>query len=82
MWKSFCDNKEETHSNFKLAFKRIFDYVKSKADTGKMSWQELETFIWVVPPYGNGPMNFYTMRDMAADAGWVVDGEWVGDKAA
>jgi hypothetical protein len=61
--------------DFKGAFRAMFYYVKNALERG-MSWQELETAIWIeTPTNGAAPICFYDARDIACEAGWLVDGE-------
>ena len=78
MWKSHCNNKEETHDSFKAAFKRIWDYINS---TESLSYQELETWIWIIAPNFPFPMMFYDLRDKAYNEGLLTeDGQLVAEK--
>jgi hypothetical protein len=77
MWKSFCGNTEETHDNLKNAIKRVFDYVTEKLNEGTISYQELETWIWVQKVNSGLPIMFYDLRDTAVDSGWIKNGKWV-----
>lgn len=61
-------------TSFKDAWKAMFSYVSRLLDAGDMSYQLLETGIWIKQPSG-APIMFYDARDIACDAGWLVDGK-------
>lgn len=61
-------------ASFKEAWKAMYEYVKKGLDSNSMPWQLLETGIWIVQPSG-APIMFYDARDMACNAGWLVNGK-------
>lgn len=74
MWTSHCDNRDEKHKTFKEAFKRVYDYLKGKE---RLTLQEVETWVWIVPPYVNLPIMFYDARDKAYNEGLLTEaGDW------
>lgn len=55
---------------FDEAFTDMFNYVTAALKNDGMSWQELETMIWIeTPTAGEPPLMFYTARDLACDKG-------------
>jgi hypothetical protein len=67
-------NKRTEYPSFELAFKAMYQYVKDSLINGGMSWQELETMIWIEKPDWMLIM-FYDARDYAYEIGLMKDGE-------
>lgn len=62
------------HENFMDAWKDMYAYVKRLLDAGQMSYQVLETAIWIETIFTGGkqPIMFYDARDIAIrDFGWT-----------
>jgi hypothetical protein len=59
----------QTHDNFMAAWKDMYVWVKDLIDRNEMSYQVLETAIWI-EQNGKDPIFFYDARDKAIDEGW------------
>lgn len=69
-------DEEKECSSFEEAFTKMFNYVNGRLDTSNMSYQELETAIWIESPDGL-PIFFYDARDLAIKIGILVDGKLI-----
>lgn len=59
---------------FKEAFTHMFNWVNEQLKGGGLSYQVLETAIWIETP-GGSPIFFYDARDLACEQGILVDGK-------
>jgi len=68
-------NLEETgeFDTFEETFADLYKRLTDDIQTG-MSWQLLETAIWIEAPSGE-PMMFYEARDCACKTGLLIDGQ-------
>lgn len=69
------DEKQE-FPTFKEAFICMFNWVEDRMEKGGLSFQVIETAIWIETPNGT-PLDFYDSRDIAYEAGIMNDGELV-----
>lgn len=58
-----------------LAFKAIYDAIKK--EEVRLTWQVLETTIWIEQDESPVSYSFYEARDIMCDNGYLVDGKWV-----
>lgn len=65
-----------TRHSFKEAAKDMMEYVRNLLAGEGVSFQVLETGLWIVQPTRQ-PLYFYEVRDIACEAGWLVNGKWV-----
>lgn len=63
-------------ATFKEAFADMFKWVDNLLKSGGMSYQVLETAIWIERS-GMDPLFFYDARDLAYEVGVMVDGKLV-----
>jgi hypothetical protein len=68
--------KPVDRDTFKEAFADMFKWVKNLLDKNQMTYQILETVIWIETPTG-AHLPFYSARDMAIKEGFLVDGKLV-----
>lgn len=61
---------------FKEAFTDMFKWVDDLLQKGQMSYQVLETAIWIEVTSGQ-PIMFYDARDLACEMGILKDGKLV-----
>ena len=59
---------------FHQAFKAIYDAISG---TPIITWQMLETCVWIEEDGDNLPVMFCEARDKMIDEGYLVNGEWV-----
>lgn len=85
MWIVVTDlNKEEFVETFKEACKKIIIHVKKCFEEGGMTFQTLETTMWIVEKREDDiapmPKFFYDVRDACCDNQWIDNqGNWIGD---
>ena len=73
-------NDIATEDNFKDAVKAMVEGIKKMMKDTGTSWQVLESACWIDSSYADQkPIMFPVIRDIAADAGWTVEGVWVDD---
>jgi len=61
--------------SFMEAWDAMFQWVKKLMDEGQMSYQVLETAIWIEQPTPAAPIFFYDARDRAiSQYGWNMGG--------
>jgi hypothetical protein len=82
MFKVTLSLKDGGHyPTLKEAFKVVYDYVRKRTTEGGLSYQELETTIWVEAPMHTiyqSPLDFYALRDHAHENGWLDNkGNWI-----
>ena len=65
---------------FEAAFIDLFDRINADFDSEGMSWQFLETMIWIETPERDIPTFFYEARDTACTIGLLVDGKIPDEK--
>lgn len=63
-------------ASFKEAFTDMFKWVDNLLKSGGMSYQVLETAIWIERS-GRDPLFFYDARDLAYEIGVMVDGKLI-----
>jgi len=61
---------------FKEAFTHMFNWVNEQLDNGGMSYQVLETAIWIETTSGT-PLFFYDARDLAVEQGIIKNNKLV-----
>lgn len=68
------------YKNFKEAFIELYNRLqKDLNDEGGMSYQFLETAIWIEVPHSVTPLFFYEARDHACRIGLLQNGKLVPD---
>lgn len=79
-WVAFFCKKLGEFDRFKDAAKAALQAVFDVLQEGGMSWQVLETAVWVETP-SKTPILFYDLRDIAIEAGWLENGtgKWADD---
>ena len=72
-FQTLTGKKYPKRETFMDAWNDMYEYVKASLDAGTMSYQELETALWIVTSREglNVPILFYDARDMAIDNGWT-----------
>jgi hypothetical protein len=71
--------EKEELPTFKAAAERMLKRVNKEIGKGQLSWQILETAVWIEPIGGDmPPIMFYTVRDIASECGWI--NEWLPKK--
>lgn len=63
-------DKPQEADTFEQAWSLMETWVKTKQAKEPLSWQVLETAVWLETPHGS-PMFFPTARDMAHDKGLI-----------
>lgn len=63
------------HDSFKEAFKKLYKETTDMMKNSGLTWQVLETAIWIKDPKEKEPMMFYEARDKACRDGLVKDGK-------
>lgn len=61
----------QPRATFDEAFTDMFHYVKRKVDANEMTFQELETSLWLEQD-GEDPVYFYKAKEMAHDSGIML----------
>ena len=67
--------KYGNYETFEEAFAKLYRILKKDIEAGNMSWQVLETAVWIETPKRPIPMYFYEARDHACDIGLLIDGK-------
>ena len=62
--------------SFKEAFTHMYNWVNKQLASGGMSYQVLETAIWIETT-GGSPIFFYDARDLACEQGILKNGKLV-----
>jgi hypothetical protein len=81
-FKLFVFEDKGEFSSFKEACKVMMEEVRKALEGGGMSWQALESFIWI-EEMGNSVVvawDFYACRDWACNQGMMEDGKWIEDQ--
>lgn len=65
--------EQKPKRTFKEAFADMYNWVENQLDNGGMSYQVLETAIWIKTPSGT-PLMFYDARDLAISEGIMKSG--------
>jgi hypothetical protein len=65
--------QDSQHPSFEDAFKALYQKAITAVQGGSMSWQALETSVWIKSP-GKQPLYFYDARDRAYDLGLLQAG--------
>lgn len=60
---------------FEGAWDAMYKWVDGLLQEGAMTYQVLETAIWIETPSGT-PMDFYASRDFAIANGWSQENGW------
>jgi len=63
-----------TFETLAKAFKVIYDAIKAEK---VLSWQILETTIWIKEDEDPIPYSFYEARNLMYQVGHLVNGEWI-----
>jgi len=63
------------YKTFEEAFIALYKKLKEDMEGPGMSWQLLETAVWIEEPGMMGPTMFYEARDRACTMGLLKDGE-------
>jgi|WetSurMetagenome_2_1015567.scaffolds.fasta_scaffold1166173_1 hypothetical protein len=61
------------YDTFVEAFKEMYNKVKKDISEGEMSWQVLETMVWIEEKGRRNPIMFYEARDLAHENGFIDD---------
>lgn len=69
------DHRVVCHT-FKDAFTAMFNWINDALDNGGLSYQVLETAIWIETT-GGTPIFFYDARDLAIEQGILKNGKLV-----
>jgi hypothetical protein len=75
---TYCLNDVTQHETFAEAFLELYNRLNEDMENG-MSWQALETTIWIEKEGLLGILPFYEARDLACDIGILKDGKWNPD---
>jgi hypothetical protein len=61
------------YNTFAQAFKEMYNKTKKDISEGNMSWQVLETMVWIEEKGRSLPIMFYDARDLAHEQGLMDD---------
>lgn len=72
-FQTLTGKKYPTHKTFMEAWNDMYEYVNERLVAGTMSYQELETGLWIETTKKNFqlPILFYDARDRAIAEGWT-----------
>lgn len=68
-------NDKLEFNTFKEAVKCMYDRVLEDIEAHRLTWQVLETMVWIEPRDRSAPIMFYAARDIAAELGWYQEWE-------
>lgn len=69
-------HKPVTRHSFQEAAKDMMEHVRGKLGKEGLPFHILETGLWIKMP-NKCPIYFYEVRDIAYEAGWLLNGKWV-----
>lgn len=72
MYEVFCGKDMGLFATYEEATKVVLKEVKRLLLDNKLTYQILETCIWIVEKGSNNPIFFYEIRDNAIDKGWLT----------